>query len=143
MEVELFGQKLRIEILLLILAIGYVAGAHLLCSCSRLSFREGLSMLNSAEITYKMGQGVNTSWESSGPSINSPNDLYKKLEGNQAKNPVEYVESGGMSILNDNVFDPKCCPSQFSNSSGCACLSPEQVKYISERGGNRTYSTEY
>lgn len=143
LEIKLFGEKIRIEIIILFLAIGYIAGAHLLCSCSRITFKEGLQMINSSSLEYKMGQGVENSWEISGPSVNSPNDFYKKLEGNQAKNPVEYVESGGMSLFNDNVFHPKCCPSPFSNSSGCVCLSPEQVKYISERGGNRTFSTEY
>lgn len=142
-EIKLFGENVRIEIIIICLVIGYIAGAHLLCSCSRLSFREGLEMISGSSLNYKMGEGVENSWELNGPSLNSPNDLYKKLEGNQARNPVEYVEGGGMSIFNDNMFHPKCCPSPYSNSSGCACLSPEQVKYISDRGGNKTFSTEY
>lgn len=143
MEIKLFGENIRVEIIIICVVIGYIAGAHLLCSCSRIGLREGLEMINGSPLNYKMGKGVENSWELSGPKLESPNDLFKKLEGNEARNPVEYVESGGMSLFNDNVFHPKCCPSPFSNSSGCACLSPEQVKYISDRGGNKTFSTEY
>lgn len=39
----------------------------------------------------------------------------------------------------DNIhFKPECCPSTYSSSSGCACMCPEQLKYLNSRGGNRS-----
>lgn len=146
MEINIFGQKVKVEMILFGVVLGYILGAHLLCSCSKISAREGLQMLGTA-IDYNMGEGVSTSW------LNKPTagtqqggaggGIYKSLEGNIAPNPSETITSGKMDILAENKYDPKCCPSTYSNSQGCACISPEQMKYLSNRGGNRTFSTEY
>ena len=39
-----------------------------------------------------------------------------------------------------NKFDGSCCtkPQQYSSSTGCACISEEQMKYLNQRGGNNT-----
>lgn len=51
--------------------------------------------------------------------------------------PVPLPE-GELFFFADNKFKPECCPSTYSDSMGCACLSQAQVTYINERGGNRT-----
>ena len=33
-------------------------------------------------------------------------------------------------------FKPECCPNAYSNSSGCACMTVDQYKYLHNRGGN-------
>ena len=145
MQIELFRQKISVEIILLCLFLGYILGAHLLCSCSKISLTEGLAMLNNAApISYNMGEGVSVSWESK-PELKEagPKDWYKTLEGNIAPNPQEWVESGRLEFLAHNKFDPKCCPSIYSGDMGCACVSPEQMKYLNSRGGNRSYPTEF
>tara|TARA_B110000285_G_C15068036_1_gene586285 strand:- start:163 stop:459 length:297 start_codon:yes stop_codon:yes gene_type:complete len=48
------------------------------------------------------------------------------------------LPKGEMEMFADNDFSPECCPSTYSNSSGCACITQEQVDYLNERGGNRT-----
>ena len=39
--------------------------------------------------------------------------------------------------LYDAKFKPKCCPSPYSNSSGCLCSSINHSELIIMRGGNR------
>lgn len=143
MEIQLFGQKLRVEVIILSVVLGYIIGGHLLCSCSKVSLKEGLALLG-APVSYHMGDGVYGSWENK-PELkyNGPNDWYKSLEGNTAPEPSKWVESGRLEFLADNKFDPKCCPSFYSGDMGCPCISPEQMKYLNSRGGNRTFPTEF
>lgn len=142
MEITILGQKTSVEMILFAVVLGYILGAHLLCSCAKISAKEGLQMLGSA-VDYNMGEGVQSSWLNKPSSQNQQGGYYKSLEGNVAPNPSEVISSGKMSILSENKYDPKCCPSSYSTGDGCACISPEQMKYLSNRGGNRTFSTEY
>ena len=41
-------------------------------------------------------------------------------------------------MLAHNQSKPECCPSTFSSSLGCVCMSQKQRDYINQRGGNRT-----
>ena len=41
-----------------------------------------------------------------------------------------------ISLINNNDFSPECCPSTYTNSQGCACLSKEQLDFIHNRGNN-------
>jgi len=43
----------------------------------------------------------------------------------------------GKAFLLENYFKPECCPSSYSNSHGCSCLTHEQLQYLSARGGNK------
>lgn len=143
MEIQILGQKLRVEVIILSVLLGYVIGAHLLCSCSKVSLKEGLSLLG-APVSYQMGEGVSGSWENkSDLKYSGPNDWYKSLEGNTAPEPGKFVESGRLELFAENKFDAKCCPSFYSGDRGCPCISPEQMKYLSSRGGNRTFPTEF
>ena len=42
------------------------------------------------------------------------------------------------NILKNNKFLPECCYyySQYSSSSGCPCITPEQQEYLLRRGNN-------
>jgi hypothetical protein len=50
---------------------------------------------------------------------------------------VDGTNSGlkAMAMLAYNHSSPDCCPSTYSNSMGCICLSEEQQKYLG-RGGS-------
>ena len=48
-----------------------------------------------------------------------------------------------MLFFKDTKFKPQCCPSSYSNSMGCACISNSQYKYLIERGGNNVPFSEY
>ena len=48
MEIKIFGQTLRVEIVIACVIVGYILGGYLLCSCSRITIKEGFSMLKGA-----------------------------------------------------------------------------------------------
>ena len=107
-----------------------------------------------AAIDYKMGDGVKKSWENSTTILNSSNPLtsidqindasniYSNLEKNEGGEPLPLPEDE-LLMFDKNKFSPECCPSPYSNADGCVCASPEQMKYLNERGGNRTLTGEY
>ena len=39
-------------------------------------------------------------------------------------------------FFNNTQFSSNCCPSMYSSSNGCACMSDEQIDQIQTRGGN-------
>ena len=43
-----------------------------------------------------------------------------------------------LSMLGENRVSPDCCPSSYTTSNGCVCLTNEQLDDIRNRGGNRT-----
>ena len=49
-----------------------------------------------------------------------------------SKYPKEHLD-----LLFDAKFKPKCCPSPYSNSSGCLCNDVNHTELIKMRGGNR------
>lgn len=42
-----------------------------------------------------------------------------------------------------NQSRPECCPATYSTSTGCVCTTPEQRKWLNERGNNRNYPTDF
>lgn len=40
-------------------------------------------------------------------------------------------------FLTETQSSPECCPSIYSNSGGCLCTTPEQDKFLNNRGDNR------
>ena len=41
-------------------------------------------------------------------------------------------------FFKDTKFNPSCCPSTYTSSIGCACMSKKQFQYLTQRGGNHT-----
>jgi len=50
----------------------------------------------------------------------------------------EPLKNGEMVMFAKNKFKPECCPAPYSTSTGCVCMTPEQINYLNTRGGNRT-----
>jgi hypothetical protein len=50
----------------------------------------------------------------------------------------EPLKNGEMVIFAKNKFKPECCPAPYSSSTGCVCMTSEQINYLNTRGGNRT-----
>ena len=97
--------------------------------------------------TYKGGDNnsdVASSW------INKA-DAYSKNLGYQqtAQKANMYtgtqvpLPDGELFFFQNNQFKPECCPSPYSASTGCACMSSEQISYLNSRGGNRTCDSEF
>ena len=122
MEIKIFGQSLRVEIVIACLIVGYILGGYLLCSCSKITMKEGFDMLKGASISYQMGSDIPQSLEHSSPSpegvrTTNPDQWYNSLEANVAPEPNKFVESGRLSLFGDNTFKPSCCPSFYSSST--------------------------
>ena len=136
MEFKVMGVPVRLSVALAAMALGFIICWLTVCRC----VKEGL-----APIDYKMGQDVSSSWihwadkKQEGAAVSAD----KLLAGNVAANPNEQLEQGQMFIFGDTKFAPECCPSSYSSSRGCACVSPEQMNFLNERGGNRTLTTIY
>jgi hypothetical protein len=144
MNVSLFGQRMKLTNIIVLLVLGIMIGGSLLCSCAS---REGFHTKNAAPTDYNIGTGVRGSWENTNASSASSSGWSQWSKGLQANQggPVPLPE-GQMDFLANNKFTPECCTgpaSSYSNSLGCACLSPEQAQYLNQRGGNRTYASQY
>lgn len=161
MELKLFGYEARLEIVVACIVIGMIAGLFMFCDCFQYSIFEGMTPndlngknknvadkkasdkkegfvnLSNNELnvddSYTMGWVQTAKRYASGMGNKNRLNTYKDNVGT----PVPLPE-GELFFLADNKFKPKCCPSTYSNSTGCACLSQDQVNYINQRGGNRT-----
>lgn len=98
-----------------------------------------------APINYNMDNGLPTkNWENAARN-------YANQMGNQdnTKSGMNYkggpipLPPGELLIFADNKVKPECCPSYYSSSTGCVCTSQKQWDYLNQRGGNRTFSTEF
>ena len=145
MILNIFGQKLRPEILILIMLVGALIGINLLCGCAggvKEGFDAGVNLAGAA-LDYTLGKDIPYGWKDTAIQQDAykPGDVYKHLENNVGgtfPNP-----DNKLTMLDDTEFAPRCCPSAYTSSTGCACLSPEQAKYLTQRGGNRTQEITY
>jgi hypothetical protein len=160
MEIKVFGYEVRVEIVVACIIIGMVAGLFMFCDCFQysilegmrqkkpgmrqpLELKEGFANLNNNDLhinnSYTMGWVQKAKQYASGMGYKNKLNSYKDNVGT----PVPLPE-GELFFFADNKFKPECCPSTYSDSTGCACLSQDQVTYINERGGNRTFGpTEF
>lgn len=147
MEVSLLGMKINLVCVAISLLIGAIIGMTTLCSCSVIvkKDKEGFANKNltnkmGAALNYKPSEGVpGNTWAASHTSNkNSEKSMYASLEGNVA-GPVPPSDDQ-LFLFAGNKFSPDCCykPNQYSSSTGCACISVDQMKFINSRGGNNT-----
>jgi hypothetical protein len=138
MEMKLFGIQCRLEVIIICLIVGAILGSHLLCSCSKIGLIEGMAMMG-APLDWQIGAGQVMNWQNKANQY--ANDMgYSEQRSKYSQftgTPVPLPE-GQMFMFADNKFKPECCPSTYSSSTGCACITQEQVDYINQRGGNRT-----
>jgi hypothetical protein len=78
-------------------------------------------------LEYKPGQPVNKGVQ---------NILNRKSQ------PVPLPE-GELLMFANTPFKPECCPTTFSTSTGCACMTGKQYNYLINRGGNNVPYSEY
>jgi len=97
--------------------------------------------------TYRGGENntdITGSWISKANKYS--NDLgYQSTAGkvNTYVGTAVPLPDGELFFFKNNQFKPECCPGPYSSSTGCACMSAEQVKYLNTRGGNRTSDSEF
>lgn len=148
MEIKIFGYEVRVEVVIACIIIGMVMGLMMFCDCFQYSLiegmtkknktgKEGFKNLNNNDLhiddSYTMGWVQTAKRYASGMGNENRLNTYKDNVGT----PVPLPE-GELFFFADNKFKPECCPSTYSDSMGCACLSQAQVDYVNQRGGNRT-----
>jgi hypothetical protein len=136
---KFLGHHFDLMTIIISLIIGGLASCHLFCGCLSLK-KEGFSLMG-APLDYKLGANVpGDSW-ATGPPISAESavaSMYAPLAGNVGgKVPLPDDQ---MFFFYNNKFSPECCfkPQQYSSSTGCACISVDQMKHLSARGGNNT-----
>ena len=139
MELKLFGFKIPVVTVVISIILGMIISSFTLCSCVQLK-QEGFDM--GSNLNYNMGQGVPGDKWAVLPknNVSTEKDMYASLEDNVGGTVP--LPPDRLDFFFDTKFDPKCCytPNQYSSSTGCACFSPAQMKYISSRGGNNTFA---
>ena len=143
MEINILGQKMRIEIIILCMIIGGFIGVNLFCSCAgglKEGFQAGTELMGAA-INYSMGTGVKSSWENKAGYQKPAGNIYNTLDANVGGDVP--LPDGELYLFYNNKNSPDCCPASYSGDNGCVCAYPEQMKYLNQRGGNRTLDSEY
>ena len=59
------------------------------------------------------------------------------------KGPEVEMGPDSLFMFKNNQCKPECCGASFSCDGGCVCTTPNQRKFINERGGNRTLSGDF
>lgn len=166
MEISIFGMKIKLGVIILIVLLWWLMFGHVLCSCSRVGLLEGLALMkktDKSEVKKEGFVGANTNFGESSrfslsneKSVNTsswftPNLTYKKGETggkgvqnilNRKKQPIPLPE-GELLMFANTEFKHECCPNAYSGSSGCACMTMDQYNYLIERGGNNVPYSEY
>ena len=150
MELKLFNMTFRVEVVILCIALGYIIGAHLFCSCLKITPSEGFEIMNDLKKVVSdriNGSGAgcgkgNVAFDLngevlSGYNLDTPNkNAIAKHMTEDHPGEVIPLPEGKMNLFEKTTFSPECCPSSHSNSTGCACLSFEQMNHIGTRGMN-------
>ena len=138
MEINVFGIKARLEIIVVCLLLGAFIGCHVLCSCAKFDNvkvavkKEGMVNMG-APTNYKMGTGVQGSWDTRSPKAGGDISWRRHHHETYKGTPVPLPE-GQLFMFADNEFKPGCCNSSISGSTGCACITKKQIDYINQRG---------
>jgi hypothetical protein len=53
------------------------------------------------------------------------------------------LPKGEMLLFANTKFAPQCCPAEYSNSQGCACIDTATYEYLRHRGTNNVPYSEY
>ncbi len=97
--------------------------------------REGFSLMTDYSAADAPGYIVDPKYWAQ-PSLvfkagEPPNAAVQSILDRQSTIPTTI---GG--FLEGTEFKPSCCPSMYTNSTGCACLTMDQYNYLRSRGGN-------
>ena len=136
-EITIFGSKCRIEIVIICLLVGFIAGGYMLCGSTRpvISYNEG--MTNNPATTpndYNPTGGSQYSWLEQHQEEDN-----KTLGGNDNTYTLNNTDDSKISMFADTKTSPTC-NSSVSGYGGMYCVTPEQKNLICSRGGNRSAS---
>tara|TARA_B100001758_G_C18416918_1_gene620890 strand:+ start:14620 stop:15039 length:420 start_codon:yes stop_codon:yes gene_type:complete len=134
--ISIFGSKCRIEIIIICLLVGFIAGGYMLCGCIRPNNRLFEGYTNnpvSAPMSHNPDGGNQYSWVSQ-----QEEEDKTTLGGND--NTYMNNETDSMLVFKDTKTSSTCA-SQISGYGGMYCVTPEQKTIINTRGGNSNKSS--
>ena len=142
MERSLFSPGVRVEIVICLMLVSALIVSVTWCGCAG-GVKEGFAAsttLMGAALDYCMNAGVPVTKGVTDyippEGVFGGGNAFANLEGNTG-GPVP-LPPDQLFMFQDNKFSGDCCPSTYTNSMGCACLSEKQAKYLNERAGNRS-----
>ena len=121
MHIVIFGEKIRLTYIFIAFVFLAIVGCHMFFSCTDLNF------------SSKLTEGLQLQFSDN----HIPQDS-KSFDSKPTPNPKVSVPPEELHFFANNEFTADCCPSSYSSSTGCACMTPEQLNYLNTRGGNRT-----
>ena len=129
----------RIFIVALCLILGMYIGVQTFYSCSTITVDEGFDMMKDiANVVQKhAGKSEPTSEGLSAEDSLPPNTQAEAdhLKRDYKSTPMPMAD-GKLDFFGETTFSPNCCPSTYTSSSGCACLSKDQMTHLKTRGSS-------
>lgn len=148
MQISIFGYKLDLEILILIGIIYMILVGHTVCGCCNMG---GMRMRRNVEnfAGASTNNGMSMEYANYNVPVNTENWGRPSLVVKPGEKPDAAVQAildrpeqpiplpeGEMLMFATTPFKPECCPTAYSNSSGCACVTTKQYNYLQMRGSN-------
>lgn len=134
MRISIGSWSGNFEIVVIIGILFIIIALHTGCSCRQENYSNMKG--NSYADAYAQPPTI-TNWNQPSLLITPEQPLPQGVIDiiSRPKQPVP-LPDGQMDMFATTSFSPKCCPNTFSNSMGCACMTLEQQKYLTQRGGN-------
>jgi hypothetical protein len=100
---------------------------------------------NSSRFDLNSDDVINTSsWSAPNMTVVPGQPLNPAVKQFLAREPQPVpLPEGEMFMFANTPFKPECCPSNYSNSSGCACMTGAQYNFLKLRGSNNVPFSEY
>ena len=117
---------LNIEVIILVCILFIIVYGHLFVSCLRkdpYSLLEGMASKKSSTKSNSTTK----------PSTNKKEGFHNRSDENDFQ-PLMFKNA---------KFAPECCPTTYTNSMGCACITPKLYSELITRGGNNVPYSEY
>jgi len=138
-KIKLFGKSISVKwivIVAILCVIGYIlvgqGGGD--CGCCAISEDEANGSPDAPDASEGFSDIAGAAM---GHDISQSATFSGNIGNGTAAISYPDVPPNTLDMLTDQTFRPDCCPSTYSNSSGCACLSDAQMTFLSDRGGNR------
>ena len=144
MDFSIFGFKVNVLNAVIFLVLGFLIATHTTCACSKVSVKEAMTNLsNAASLDHNNNADEKNSWISKSLQYAGNMGYQSLLEKDAHYKGTPVPLENTLFYFKDNEFKPECCPATYTTSTGCACSSEAQMKYLNERGGNRTFPTDF